>query len=99
MCELGRPYRPEHMQISLSTAAIHTTSDLFSQLILDIAGHPEIFAPLREEIRDVLGREGWAKTSLYNLKLLDSCIRETQRKKPITISKYSSLLGLYMCQC
>lgn len=83
----GRFYKPELAQITLSVAAIHTTSDLLTQLILDFAAHPEILGPLRAEIKEVLGKEGWKKTALYNLKLLDSCIRETQRLKPIGIGK------------
>lgn len=78
-----RPYHPELAQITLSVAAIHTTSDLLTQLILDLAAHPSIVPALRAEIVRVLGTQGWRKTSLYGLKLLDSCIRETQRLKPI----------------
>lgn len=83
----GRPYHPELAQITLSVAAIHTTSDLLTQLILDIAAHPAIVPALREEIVRVLGTQGWRKTSLYRLKLLDSCIRETQRLKPIGVGE------------
>lgn len=81
--EPQRPYDPHLAQLTLSAAAIHTTSDLLTQMILDLAQHPEMFAPLRQEIITVLGTQGWKKTSLYGLKLLDSCIRETQRLKPI----------------
>lgn len=84
----GRFYKPEHAQISLSVAAIHTTSDLMMQAILDLAAHPDILAELRAEVADVLGREGWKKTALYGLKKLDSCIRETQRLKPIGIGEF-----------
>lgn len=83
----GRFYKPEMAQITLSVAAIHTTSDLLTQLILDLATHPEILESLRAEIREVLGKDGWKKTALYNLRLMDSCIRETQRLKPIGMGK------------
>lgn len=85
----GRVYEPELSQLSLSMAAIHTTSDLLTQAILDLAEHPEIIPDLRAEIIAVLGTQGWRKTSLYGLKLLDSCIRETQRLKPIAAGKCS----------
>lgn len=83
----GRFYKPELAQITLSVAAIHTTSDLMTQVILDLASHPDVLAELRAELVDVLGSEGWKKTALYGLKKLDSCIRETQRLKPIGIGE------------
>lgn len=80
-------YNPAVYQLTMSLAAIHTTSDLTSQVILDLARNPEFIQPLREEISSVLKAEGWKKTALYNLKLLDSCIKESQRMKPINASK------------
>lgn len=83
-------YDPVIFQLILSVAAIHTTTDLTCQVILDLAKNPEIIQPLREEIVSVLGAEGWKKTALYNLKLLDSCIKESQRMKPINAGKISA---------
>ena len=74
-------------QILLSLVAIHTTSDLLQQTMINIAMHPEILQPLREEAINVLTREGLKKTALYNLKLMDSVIKESQRLKPIFIGK------------
>ena len=37
----------------------------------------------------VLGEGGWTKTSLHNMKLLDSVIKESQRTKPIGLGKSS----------
>lgn len=75
-------------QLILSVAAIHTTSDLTSQTLIEIMKHPEIIEPLRQEIVSVLETDGWAKTALYKMKLLDSVIKESQRIKPIAISEY-----------
>ncbi|OJD18787.1 hypothetical protein AJ78_01194 [Emergomyces pasteurianus Ep9510] len=80
----GHPADPVIYQLGLSLASIHTTSDLVTQVILDIAAHPEIIEPLRKEILDCLSEGGWKKTSLYQMKLLDSVIKETQRMKPIS---------------
>ncbi|KAI1330952.1 putative cytochrome P450 monooxygenase [Xylariaceae sp. FL0255] len=79
----GREYDAALAQLNLSIAAMHTTTDLLMQTILDIARHPEIVEPLREEIRCALDEHGWEKTALYKMKLLDSAIKETQRIKPI----------------
>lgn len=81
----GRPYDPISAQLLLSTAAIHTTTDLTCQTLTKIAQNPEILAPLRKEIADVLQEHGWKKTALYEMKLLDSVIKEGQRTKPSSI--------------
>lgn len=80
-------YDPAIYQLALAGAAIHTTTDLVTQVILNILPRPDVVVALRAEMIDVLGREGWAKTSLYNLKLMDSVMKETQRLKPIQSSK------------
>lgn len=75
----GRPYDIAMLQLSLSFAAIHTTTELVSGTLLDLCSNPEYFVPLRDEIFTVLGEKGWKKTSLYELKLMDSIMKESQR--------------------
>lgn len=75
---------------ALSLFAIHTTSDLMSEVMTQLARHPEVFEPLRNEVIEVLSRDGLKKTALYNLKLMDSVIKECQRIKPVTIGKQCS---------
>ena len=84
----GRPYNAVNAQLGLSLAAIHTTTDLLTQSILDIAQHPEAVGPLREEIIEVISEGGWKKATLSKLKLLDSTIKESQRTKPMSIGKF-----------
>ncbi len=91
----GVTYDEAKFQLALSVAAIHTTTDLLEQVMLDLAQHPEIFQPLREEMVQLLGSHGWKKTSLYNMKLLDSVIKESQRMKPSSIGKFCSFLHLH----
>ncbi|KAJ4245527.1 hypothetical protein NW762_014036 [Fusarium torreyae] len=79
-------YDPACAQLSLSVAAIHSTTDFFTQVMLDLAQRPELIEPLRAEIISVLGKHGWSKHSLYNLKLMDSVLKESQRLKPISIA-------------
>ncbi|KAG6141279.1 hypothetical protein E4U28_003122 [Claviceps purpurea] len=55
-------------------------------VMLDIACNPELVEPLRKEIISVLGVAGWSKHSLYQLKLMDSVLKESQRLKPIAIA-------------
>jgi len=79
----GRHYDPVHVQLTLSFVAIHTTADMITQLMFDLAQSPEYIQPLREEVIAVLGKDGWKKISLYKLKLLDSAMKESQRLRPI----------------
>ncbi|KAJ6442429.1 cytochrome P450 monooxygenase [Purpureocillium lavendulum] len=71
------------VQLVLSLAAIHTTTDLLCQTLGDIVQHPEIIQPLREEAVSILSKEGWHKSSLFKMTLLDSVLKESQRLKPI----------------
>ncbi|KPM45297.1 hypothetical protein AK830_g1253 [Neonectria ditissima] len=43
---------------------------------------PQVIDDLRREIVAVIGEGGWKKTSLHNLKLMDSVLKESQRPKP-----------------
>lgn len=78
----GQHYDPAVFQLNISVAAIHTTTDLATQTILNLAERPELVTELREEVTRVLRAEGWKKSALFNMKLLDSTIKETQRLKP-----------------
>lgn len=46
----------------------------------------------REEIITVLKETGWKKTLLYNLKFLDSCMKENQMLKPNVLGTSSSMI-------
>ncbi|KAI1819348.1 cytochrome P450 [Xylaria intraflava] len=80
------PYDPAVYQIGLSLAAIHTTSDLLSQTLLNLLGQPELIDALRKEMVEVLQNEGLTKMALVDLKLMDSVLKETQRLKPIKMT-------------
>lgn len=86
--QAGVEVQPADLQLTTSIVAIHTTSDLLSDAMVKIASHPELFQPLREEVIRVLKTGGLEKTSLYDLKLMDSVFKETQRLKPIILSKH-----------
>lgn len=74
----------------MADAAVHTTSDLISQTIIELLTHPEYIQPLRDEAIEVLRIHGWTKVGLYNMKLMDSILKETQRVKPISMGKLAS---------
>lgn len=75
-------------QLNYSLGAIHTTSMTFVYVMYDLIERPEYIDILREEIEtywkpgDIL-----TKSVLYNLKLMDSFMKESQRLSPVTLSK------------
>lgn len=61
-------------------ASIHTTSNAATHLVYDLAANPQFQEPLREEARRVLAEHGgWNAKALAQVKLLDSCLKESGR--------------------
>lgn len=88
-CARGRPYDPTLAQITLSLAAIHTTSDLLTQTLFYLAEREDVITALRHEVVTVLQNDGWTKSTFNDLKLMDSMLKESQRLKPHSIGKLS----------
>ncbi|KAB8277388.1 cytochrome P450 [Aspergillus minisclerotigenes] len=84
-CAKGRSYEPAFGQLIFSVAAIHTTSDMLTQVLYDLCGRDALIQALREEVITVVQEEGWKKPTLYKLKLMDSVLKESQRLKPISL--------------
>ncbi|CAI7637535.1 unnamed protein product [Penicillium glandicola] len=79
-------------QVGLALAAIHTTSNLLTNVMYDLAAYPEYFQPLRDEIRAVAAEDGvLKKTSLLKLKLMDSVMKESQRTHPLSLTSMNRL--------
>ncbi|KAI1318921.1 cytochrome P450 [Xylariaceae sp. FL0255] len=78
----GRPFDPAAAQLAFAISALHTTTELLKQVLLDICMHPELIQPLRMEITAVLAEERWTTAGVFKMRLLDSVIKETQRLKP-----------------
>ncbi|KXH40986.1 ent-kaurene oxidase [Colletotrichum nymphaeae SA-01] len=87
----GQSYDVGRAQIALAMAAVHTTTDLLAQTLFDIIGHPQIIPALRQEIVTVISQDGWEKTALYKLRLMDSVIKESQRIKPPNVVSMNRL--------
>ncbi|KIL86301.1 hypothetical protein FAVG1_10699 [Fusarium avenaceum] len=82
----GSSFDPVIFQLTLSLLAIHTTYDLLQQTMIDLGRNPQYIEPLRREAIELLAAEGWKKSTLFKLKLLDSAIKESQRLKPGSIA-------------
>lgn len=88
----GRPFDVVSGQLFLTVAAIHTTSVVLTALMYDLVKNPEYIHLLREEaIKVYRADKEWNKTSLYKLKLLDSCMKESQRLNILGPSESISL--------
>ncbi|KAI0450347.1 cytochrome P450 [Xylaria acuta] len=75
----GREYDEVIAQVGLALAAIHTSGDLLFKTLLRLAGHPLLMTELRREVTQAISTHGLNKTSVYNMQLLDSVIKESQR--------------------
>ncbi|KAI1424417.1 cytochrome P450 [Xylaria sp. FL1777] len=69
------------IQLLLSASSIHTTSNLTTDCIYDLAVHQEMQDILREEVAEVFeGEDAWERRdSIAKLKKMDSFIKESQR--------------------
>lgn len=76
----------------MSWVSIHSVSYTVTRAMYDMATRPEYFAPLRQEIEDVLAEDGstldnkgrriMGRTSYVKLRKLDSFLRESMRLTP-----------------
>ncbi|CAK7202891.1 hypothetical protein SEUCBS139899_005618 [Sporothrix eucalyptigena] len=74
-----------NMQLLLTMAAIHTTTLTTSFILHDMVARPDVVKGCRQEIKDVLAAsdDGTMSTNaLFNMKLVDSVMRESQRMNP-----------------
>ncbi|KAK3369720.1 ent-kaurene oxidase [Lasiosphaeria ovina] len=78
------------MLLLILLAAIHTTSLAVTNLFYDLAIRPEVVEELRAEIKSVLADSGGVMTTqaLYDMKLVDSVMRESQRLNPPFIDAF-----------
>lgn len=76
--------------LALGAASIHTTSQLITNVLFDLAARPEYIEPLREEMLMALNASNgkWNQDVMNRLKKMDSFIKESQRVNAV-VSKYS----------
>jgi cytochrome P450 len=75
-------------QLNYSLGAIHTTANTFVMAVYDLIERPEYVKLLREEIEAHWDGGALTKSVLYNLKLMDSFMKESQRLNPVTLGMY-----------
>ncbi|KAF8446215.1 cytochrome P450 [Boletus edulis BED1] len=60
-------------------AAIHTTSNGFTQALFYLAANPQYIPPLREEVEGIVQKEGWSKSAVGKMRKVDSFLKECLR--------------------
>ncbi|KAL7935003.1 cytochrome P450 [Trichoderma chlorosporum] len=78
----GRPFDAAATQLAFAISAMHTTTELLKQTLVDICLHPELISPLRDEAKAAIGQHGWTTAGMFQMQLMDSVIKESQRLKP-----------------
>lgn len=76
----GKDAEAGDLQLSLAMAAMFTTSELFRQALIDVASHPDIIAPLREESQQQISEHGISVAATNGMVLMDSVLKESQRR-------------------
>ncbi|KAK2036118.1 cytochrome P450 [Colletotrichum somersetense] len=78
-------YDPVAAQLFLAVGSNHSTADLLTQIMLQIALHPEYIEHLSQEIMTTIFRDGWTHNALLKMGLMDSFMKESQRIKPVDL--------------
>ncbi|KAF8547708.1 cytochrome P450 [Imleria badia] len=71
--------------LSANFAAIHTSANVFTYALYNLAANPEYIQPLREEVEAIVEKEGWSKMSLSKMRKVDSFLKETIRMESIDV--------------
>ncbi|KAF9047875.1 cytochrome P450 [Panaeolus papilionaceus] len=66
----------------LNLAASHTTSRTFVHVTYHLAANPEFQDLLRQEVDEIIQRDGWTKSALDDMVVVDSFIKECLRLHP-----------------
>ena len=93
----GKPVDYVAAQLSLTVASIHATTEALTVALLDLVTYPETISLLRQEVIQVLSAGGWSKQALYNMKLMDSFLKESQRLHPVSASDSRKYTATCLC--
>ncbi|KAJ0383345.1 hypothetical protein COL922a_010684, partial [Colletotrichum nupharicola] len=72
--------------LKVSFAAIHTSAAAPAQLVYDLCERPEIIEPLRQEVINCTGSDGFIdKSGFLKMNKMDSFMKESQRFNPLLL--------------
>jgi cytochrome P450 len=93
----GNKYDAAMVQLRLANASIHSSADLLTKVLINLCEQPDLIQDLRDEVISALGENGWRASTLNQLKLLDSVLKESQRLHPITTGMRPQPSNLRAC--
>jgi cytochrome P450 len=67
------------VQLRLAVAAVLTTSEALRQTLLELCENADVVPVLREDVRQAVSESRWTMNALFKMRLLNSCIKESQR--------------------
>ncbi|KAF8447294.1 cytochrome P450 [Boletus edulis BED1] len=70
--------------LAINFAAIHTSSNSFTQVLYNLAANPQYVQDLRDEVEPIIKEEGWSKVSVAKMYKIDSFMKETNAMKDVT---------------
>lgn len=80
----GEPYDPAVAQLIFSVGSFHSSADFMSQMLVDLCRSPHLIEDLKAEAADILKDHTWTNAVFPKLRLMDSCMRESQRMKSLS---------------
>ncbi|CAI0645609.1 unnamed protein product [Colletotrichum noveboracense] len=79
--------------LKVSFAAIHTSAAAPAQLIYDLCERPEIIEPLRQEVINCTGSDGFIdKSGFLKMNKMDSFMKESQRFNPLLLITFERVV-------
>ncbi|KAI9463826.1 cytochrome P450 [Boletus coccyginus] len=84
----GLELTPECLTVRMlvvNFAAIHTSSNSFTQALFYLAANPQYIQPLREGVEGIIEKDGWLKDALCKMRKVDSFLKECQHLEGISI--------------
>ncbi|KAG9308978.1 cytochrome P450 [Chiua virens] len=75
--------------LGINIAAIHTSSNSFTQALFYLAANPQYVQPLREEVERIVEKDGWTKAALVKMRKVDSFLKECLRIEGINTASIS----------
>lgn len=81
----------------MTLAGLHTSTNTTVHALFDLCANPEFISPIREEVEQVIGADGWSMAAISKLKKLDSFIKESQRLNQTVLSEFHLYFNFLRC--
>ena len=60
---------------------------VFTQALFHLAANPQYMQPLREEVEEIVEKDGWTKIGVGKMRKVDSFLKECLRMEGLKLSK------------